>query len=234
MQRTRQEDYVLKAWHKRTNIKQYNKQGVGLRTETTSYDVREFGCSKGLHKLPYVLRCMTNCNKRLLRWQDTIDQTTISSRYLEKLGQPTVRENGQRVPGLNVHNPRLYLVMAAAFQFAHLIAGFRNRDLRQYLQRRFGLSPDQYTAAQLRYDLLKLQAKGWIRKLERKTVYVLTPKGMTQVTALVQLNQCLNGILGNPRCEIPDVSSPQSKLQKAYRRVRKELQYVVNDFGMAP
>ena len=234
MQRTRQEDYVLKAWHKKTNIKQYNKQGVGLRTETTSYDVREFGTSKGLHKLPYVLRCMANCNKRLLRWQDTIDQTTICRRYLEKLGQPTVRENGQRVPGLNVHNPRLYLVLAAVFQFAHVIAGFRNAELRHYLQRRFGLSPDEYTAAQLRYDLVKLQAKGWIRKLNGKTLYVLTPKGMIQVTALVKLNQCLNGTLGGLPLTIPHVSSPQSELQKAYRRVRKELQNVLDTLGIVP
>ena len=233
MQRTREEDYVLKAWHKRTNLKQYNKQGVGLRTETTTYDVREFGISKALHQLPYLLHCMAHCNQRLLRWQDTIDQTTVASRYLEKLGQPTVRENGQRVPGLNVHRPRFYLVLAAVFQFAHLIAGFRNSDLRHYLQRRFGLSPDEYTAAQLRYDLLKLQAKGWIRKLEGKTVYVLTPKGMCQVTALFKLNQCLNGVLGTPPSPAPHVSSPQSQLQKAYRSVRKELQNVLDALGLA-
>jgi len=127
-----------------------------------------------------------------------------------------------------------YLVLAAVFQFAHLIAGFRNRDLRLYLQRRFGLSPDEYTAAQLRYDLLKLQAKGWIRKLEGKTLYVLTPKGMVQVTALVKLNQCLNGALGSPPSPAPDVSPPQSELQKAYRRVRTDLQNVLDTLGIAP
>ena len=47
--------------------------------------------------LPYLLHCMDDCNKRLLSWQDTIDQTTISARFVEKLGQPTVRETGQRV-----------------------------------------------------------------------------------------------------------------------------------------
>jgi hypothetical protein len=52
MQRTRQEDYVLKAWHEKTCIKQYNKQGVGLRTETSTHDVREFGIKKGLFHLP--------------------------------------------------------------------------------------------------------------------------------------------------------------------------------------
>ena len=68
-----------------------------------------------------------------------------------------------------------------------MITGFRNRELRSYVYRRFGLSPDDYTAAQLRYDLLKLQAKGWIRKLDGTTRYVLTPKGMVQGTAIIKL-----------------------------------------------
>jgi len=206
---------------------------AGLRTETTSYDVREFGTKKGLRNLPYLLRCMNNCNQRLLRWEDSIDQTTVSSRYLEKLGQPTVRENGQRVPGLNIHHPRLYRVLAAVLQFAHLITGFRNRELREYLQRRFGLSPDEYTAAQLRYDLLKLRAKGWIRKLEGKALYVLTPKGMAQATTLAKLNECLNGTLGHPPSAIPKVSSPQTEVQKGYRKVRQQLQKLLQVWGIA-
>jgi hypothetical protein len=233
MQRTRQEDYVLKAWHKKTYIKQYNKQGVGLRTETSTHDVREFGIKKALHHLPYLLHCMGNCNKRLLRWQDTIDRTTVSSRFVEKLGQPTVRKNGQRVPGINLHNPRLYLTLAAVLQFSHVITGFRNCELRSYLQRRFGLSPDDYTAAQLRYDLLKLRAKGWICKLDGKTRYVLTPKGMTQGTALAKLNHCLNGTLGRPLPGDLKVSSPQPELQKHYRKVRKALQGMLEALGMA-
>lgn len=233
MQRTQQEDYVVKAWHKKTYIKQYNKQGVGLGTETSTHDVREFGIKKGLHHLPYLLHCMGNCNKRLLRWQDTIDQTTIPRRFVEKLGQPTVRENGQRVPGLNLHNPRLYLVLAAVLQFAHVITGFRNSELRTYLQRRFGLSPDEYTAAQLRYDLLKLRGKGWIRKLDGKTQYVLTPQGITQGTALAKLNECLNGTLGCPISEQPLVNSPQTDIQKCYRKVRNSLQQLLETSGIA-
>jgi hypothetical protein len=152
---------------------------------------------------------------------------------LEKLGQPTVRENGQRAPGLNVHQARLYLVLATVLQFAHVITGFRNRELREYLSRRFGLSPDEYTAAQLRYDLLKLRAKGWIGKLDGKTLYVLTPKGMVQATALAKLNQFLNGILGSTPSSLPKTPSPQPELQKAYRKVRKELQRLLEILGHA-
>jgi hypothetical protein len=233
MQRTQQQDYVLKAWHRKTYIKQYNKQGVGLRTETSTHDVREFGIKKKLHNLPYLLHCMDNCNQRLLRWQDTIDQTTVASRFLEKLGQPTVRDDGRRVPGLHLHDPRLYRVLSAVLQFAHVITGFRSRELRSYLQSRFGLSPDDYTAAQLRYDLLKLRAKGLIRKLESSTRYVLTPKGMVQGTALSKFNDCLNGTLGQPLPSEAKVPGPQTELQKGYRRVRVALQQLLKTAGLA-
>jgi hypothetical protein len=126
------------------------KKVGGLRTETSTHDVRQFGITKQLRNLPYLLHCMDHCNKRLLRWQDTIDQTTVASRFLEKLGQPTVRDDARRVPGLYLHDPRLHRVLAAVLQFAHVITGFRSRELRSDLQSRFGLSPDDYTAAQLR------------------------------------------------------------------------------------
>ena len=231
--RTTQEDYCLKAWHKKTYIKQYNKQGAGLRTETCTHDVREFGTGKALLNLPYLLRCMDHCNQRLLRWQDTIDQTTVAADFVEELGQPTVPEVGQRVPGVHLHNPRLIMVLSAVLQFAHILKGFRNRDIQTYVHRRFGLSPDDYTASQVRYDLLKLRAKGFVRKLDGTTRYVLTPKGMVQSTAIAKLKECLNGTVGEPVEDSPDVGSPQTPLQKSFRQVRRALQQLLEEIGLA-
>jgi len=233
LQRTQQEDYCLKAWHKKTYIKQYNKQGAGLRTETCTHDVREFGTKKALKNLSYLLHCLDLCNQRLLRWQDTIDQTTVAAGFVEKLGQPTVPEQGPRVPGIHLHSPRLTWVLAAVLQFAHVITGFRNRDLRTYLQGRFGLSPDDYTAAQLRYDLLKLRAKGWVRKLDRSTCYVLTPRGMIQGTTVLKLKECLNGTAAVPLGDPPRVGSPQTPLQKEFRKVRSALNQLLKTQGLA-
>lgn len=233
MQRTQQEDYCLKAWHKKTYIKQYNKQGSGLRTETSTHDVREFGTKKGLKNLSYLLHCMDLCNQRLLRWQDTIDQTTVASGFVEQLGQPTVPAKGQRVAGIRLDSQRLTWVMAAVLQFAHVITGFRSRELRTYLQNRFGLSPDEYTAAQLRYDLLKLRAKSWISKLDGSTRYVLTPKGMSQGTAIHKLKECLNGTIAEPLAEPPKVGSPQTPLQKEFRNVRKALLELLQAQGLS-
>lgn len=130
-------------------------------------------------------------------------------------------------------HPRLYLALAAVLQFAHLITGFRNTELRAYLQNRFGLSPDEYTAAQLRYDLLKLRGKGWIRKLDGQTRYVLTPKGITQGTALLKLNECLNGTLGSPPGTDLNLSSPQPEIQKQYRKVGASLEKLLQTWGLA-
>jgi hypothetical protein len=233
MYRTWQEDYCLKAWHKKTYIKQYNKQGAGLRTETCAHDVREFGTNKALKNLSYLLHCMDLCNQRLLRWQDTIDETTVASGFIEKLGQPTVPEKGQRVAGIRLDSRRLTWVMAAVLQFAHVITGFRSRELRTYLQNRFGLSPDEYTAAQLRYDLVKLRAKGWITKLKKTTRYVLTTQGTTEATALYKLKECLNGIVAEPLAEPPKVGWPQTSLQKEFRNVRKALQALLQAQGLS-
>jgi hypothetical protein len=233
LQRTRQEDYCMKAWHKKTYIKQYNKQGAALRTETSTHDVREFCARKGLHYLPYLLKCLDHCNQRLLRWEDTIDQTTVSTGFVQKLGQPTVYENGRRVAGLHLHHPRLYWVLAAVLQFAHVISGFRVRELQTYLQNRFGLSPDEYSAAQLRYDLNKLRAKGLVRKLDRQSRYVLTPQGVLQGTAIHKLNTCLNAVAARPLPGAEEVPSPQTPMQKHARRVRACIQQLLEELGLA-
>jgi hypothetical protein len=231
--RTSQEDYCLKAWHKKTYIKQYNKQGAGLRTETCTHDVREFGMRKALQNLPYLLRCLGHCNQRLLRWQDTIDQTTVSAGWVEKLGQPTVcATDGRRVPGIHLHNQRLTWLLAAVFQFTHVIDGFGMCDLVPYVQRRFGLSPDEYTAVQARYDLRKFRAKGWVNKLEHRNRYVLTPKGIVQGTAILKLKECLNGTVAQPIEDPPKINVPQSQLQKAFRRVRAALGKLLETIGL--
>jgi hypothetical protein len=108
------------------------------------------------------------------------------------------------------------------------------------VHRRFGLSPDEYTAAQLRYDLSKLRAKGLIRKLPGQQCYVLTPKGLTEGTAIAKLKECLNGTVGTavlgPRGtepgELPDETGPPVPLQENFQRVRAALQDLLDAIGL--
>ena len=62
---------------------------------------------------------------------------------------------------------------------------------------------------------------------------LLTPQGMAQATTLAKLNECLNGTLGHPPSAIPRVSSPQTEVQKGYRKVRQQLQKLLQVWGIA-
>jgi hypothetical protein len=79
---------------------------------------------------------------------------------------------------------------------------------------------------------MKLRAKGLIRKLDGMTRYVITPKGMVQGTAIIKLTECLNGTLGESDTDSLKVASPQTELQKGYRRVRSALKQLLNHVGL--
>jgi hypothetical protein len=78
-----------------------------------------------------------------------------------------------------------------------------------------------------------LRAKGWVSKLDRSISYVLTPKGMTQGTAILKLKECLNATAAYPVGDPPAVDSPQTPLQKEYRKVRCALDQLLKAQGLA-
>src|SRR6202007_2053755 len=59
--------------YKNTRIKQYHKEGRGLRTETTMNSTRDFGIGKRLHNLPALREIGFQANRRVLDVQ-TISQ----------------------------------------------------------------------------------------------------------------------------------------------------------------
>ena len=64
------------------------------------------------------------------------------------------------------------------------------------------------------------------------TRYVITPKGMVQGTAIMKLAEWLNGTIGDAQSSSPKVASPQTELQKGYRRVRSALQQLLEHVGL--
>jgi hypothetical protein len=56
----------LHVQYKNTRVKQYQKEGRALRTETTINDARDFGIGKRLHNLPALRQVGFQANRRLL------------------------------------------------------------------------------------------------------------------------------------------------------------------------
>jgi hypothetical protein len=69
-------------------------------------------------------------------------------------------------------------------------------------------------------------------RLDGMTRYVITPKGMVQGTAIIKLTECLNGTIGESESSSPKVASPQTELQKGYRRVRSALEQLLEHVGL--
>jgi predicted MarR family transcription regulator len=56
----------------------------------------------------------------------------------------------------------------------HTVGGFTNRSLRAHVA---ALLEQDYTRAQMSYDLRRLRLKGIVRRLDHTNTYTLTPEG---------------------------------------------------------
>jgi len=163
--------------YKNFDLKQYFKEGRGVRTEGTFRNLNDFDINKGLLNLPYAQKIGRNINRRLLEVERVSHNCGLSGDSIQRVVQPTVTEDGQKAPGLKFGTPRVTALFVALTMFQHLIHGFRNRDLRRQVAALVGVGPDGYTASQMTYDLRRLLRKGFIYRAAGTNRYFLTPYG---------------------------------------------------------
>lgn len=162
---------------KHFDLKQYYKEGRGLRTEGTFHDAGDFGVNKGIDHLPYLKELGDPINQRLLEVQRVSQNCGLSADSIQRVVQPTVHQHGQRAPGLKFGDPRVMALLLVLGQFSSVIQGIRNRALRPQLAALLGLSLEQDTAGKASYDLRRLVRKGLLCRARTSQLYYLTPYG---------------------------------------------------------
>ena len=163
--------------YKNFDLKQYFKEGRGCRTEGTFREPKDFGINKGLSNLPYLQKIGREINRRLLEVERVSHNSGLSGDSIQRVVQPTVTEDGEKAPALKFGQPRVTALLVALTCFQHLINGFHNRDLRELVADLLGLPPEQYTTAQMSYDLRRLRLKGLIFRPPKTNRYFVTPYG---------------------------------------------------------
>jgi hypothetical protein len=163
--------------YKNFDLKQYFKEGRGCRTEGTFRNPNDFGINKGLTNLPYLQKIGRQINRRLLEVERVSHNSGLSGDSIQRVVQPAVSEDGKKSPGLKFGQPRVMALFLALTLFHHLIDGFRNHDLRQYVADLLGVSVADYTSNQMTYDLRRLRLKGLIYRPPRTNHYFVTPYG---------------------------------------------------------
>jgi hypothetical protein len=170
---------VIRSDYKRGSVKQYVRDHLMLRTETTSYQTRDLGVAKSVEHLGDLRRAMRSVNERYLDVQQDVLETYVDRGEMNRLRQPSLSAAGRRTPGLKIDDPRLLALMQALTRFSHLAQGdtFRTRDLHEPTADALGQTTQTYKLSQLRYDLAKLRAKGLVEKVKGTQTYHLTHQG---------------------------------------------------------
>ena len=148
----------LYLFYKKTQVKQYLKEGRALRTETTLNQPRDFGIGKELTNLAALAEVGYTANRRLLDAECISHDPADGAAALEAITSPVISTTCTRVPGMRFPDPRVQALLGACCALALRPAGFTSRDLRHYLAPQLGKTPEDMTGGQLSYDLRRLRA----------------------------------------------------------------------------
>src|SRR5262245_20976252 len=160
--------------YKRSHLKQYFKEGHGLRSELTINNPNDFDFTKGLDQLPALRTLGDKVNRTLLTVERVSHHCTVTTDALDRLQRP-LHVGRMRISALRFGDPRSQALCQALAGFAHLPAGFRHRDLRPRVAALLGRA---YSAAQTTYDLRRLRLRGLIERAVGTHPYRFTPYGV--------------------------------------------------------
>jgi hypothetical protein len=168
--------------YKNSRIKQYMKlvpgvSQVGVRTETTINNPRDFFLGKRLNNLPALRQVGFQANRRLLEVERLSHDCTVGEETLHDLNRP-LEVNGQRTSALRTTDRRVLALWHVLVLFRLLPSGFSNGDLRQQVAALTGQLPTTITPGRMTYDLRRLRLHRIIQRIPRTHRYSVTPFGL--------------------------------------------------------
>jgi len=181
----------LHVLYKHAQIKQYHKHGRALRTETTINQAMDFGLGKRLTNLPALREIGYTANRRLLAVQRLSHDPITGDSVLRAACDPVIHDNGTRIAGLRLTDPRAQALLHILLIFRLHPGGFLNKDLRsllgEYLGRPPG-GPGSVTPGQATYDLRRLREHGLIERIPHTHRYQVTSTGLRHAMFLTRVH----------------------------------------------
>lgn len=167
----------LHVYYKNTHLKQYYKEGRGLRTETTINNTYDFGVGRLLKNLDTVREIGRRANRRVLEVERVSHDCSIGAAAFAKLQKPA-EVDGQHASALPFGQERVQALLTVLVMFVLQPDGFRNRQLRPLLAQLLGIDPSQISAGRMSYDLRRLRLHGLIERAPGTQRYRLTQFGL--------------------------------------------------------
>jgi len=122
--------------------------------------------------------------------------------------------------GIRIDNDRIIRLLEVLMHASSQLGGLRAAQIHQAILVAHHLTPEQYTAKQLAYDLRKLKAHGLIERPDQRYAYALSAYGRKAAPMLVIVrNRILRPLAGSLFERPPKTAlKPNSTLQAQYRR----------------
>jgi hypothetical protein len=202
--RTRPDGTRLKFWYNSNALKFYDKEGLALRIETTINDPSGFrvyrtkegeptGAAKswqqmrkGVADLPRRAAVRAAANGRLAESLAGVAEATTLGQPLAPLGRPVPRQGRRLARPLNPLGGADGKLLRALARGDYLVAGLRNRDVREAL---FGECKDpaerRRQAGHVTRCLALLRAHGLLVKVQKTHRYQLSAVGRRVCAALL-------------------------------------------------
>jgi hypothetical protein len=225
---------VFKLHFGKLSLKAYTKGEQVLRFEAIVHHAAVLGLGRLVARFPLIV---AQLHGMLDRWLDTIgslDRAFIADDTLERLPAPA-HLGRTRIGGIDVNQPRMRAVLAAAIACAQRPGGFRLGDLATQVCLRLAGQSTAYGTRQAAYDLRKLRAKGFVVRLPRSQRYQFPPDGLRAIAALVVLREhvlkpLLAGCAARHQGRKPTSWTP---LDDHYQALRVDMQHLFADLGLA-
>lgn len=224
---------ILRAYYQTSFVKQYEKAETLLRTETCINDPYHLDVGRRLENLPKLVTRMAETNQRFLDTQAELLACTVDQGELARLAQP-IQVGQRRVPGLRLQDDRVLRLLDVLLHPGSFVADWTSRDVLARLLARHRLSEADYRLTQLRYDLGKLRAHGFVERIGRSRRYRLTARGLKLGVLLVKLRTRLLGPLATLATApaSPPQTATSSEVEAAFRQVDLAIDHLCSTLGL--
>lgn len=225
----------IKSAYKKTYVKQYNKKGVILRTETVINDLKDLGLLKSVLSIKQVKKVAGNINRRYLKSISSVKLNFVRKNGLEKLAQSEkIGESRRSITGVRLSDPRIMRVINAVTKSSNLIHGFTNKEIRREVQMKNELNENEYSSSKMGYDLKRLLVKKIINKIDGKNKYVLTMFGIKICKALLLIkDKIFNPIISGIKSKLNRSNKKMNCVEKCYFDLIKNLNKLVYELGFS-
>jgi len=221
--------HVLRVYFKSAFVKQYEKFRTFLRIETCSNNLADFHLKKALDHLPEIGKTLRAVNDRFAETQTSAFDVHFDFPLFQRLALPITIGN-TRIPGIRIQDTRMVRLMEILLHAGNQIQGFYTNTIYSRLIKSYGLSENQYSKNQLRYDLRKMKARELITRNGRHYTYRLTDKGIKVSLMFVLFHKRVCGPLANSLFHHkPHIATSKTdRLEMAYHKADASIQNILD------